>query len=130
MGRADVGTKAADEGAGAHVGHHGEVGQGQFLIAMACHPLQQRLQRGSRTGGCGDLWGTGLTANAYAINSRTAPAGAGFTWGGNTILNSFHTGGINVMLGDGSVRFVADNVDFNTFQRACARDDGFANTLP
>ena len=82
------------------------------------------------TGGCGDLWGTGLTANAYAINSKTAGAGAGFTWGGNTILNSFHPGGITVLLTDASVRFTSSTVDFNTFQRACVRNDGLVNNLP
>jgi prepilin-type processing-associated H-X9-DG protein len=79
---------------------------------------------------CGDLWGMGLTNVAYAINSTTCPAGANFSWGGNTILNSNHSGGINVLLGDGSVRFVRQTVDFPTFQRACARDDGTSNTLP
>jgi len=82
------------------------------------------------TGGCGDLWGMGLTCNAYAINSQTCPAGAGFSWGGNTILNSFHTNGINVLLTDGSVRFLSGSVDFNVFQRACARNDGLPNNLP
>ncbi len=75
------------------------------------------------TGGCGDLWGMGLTAVAYSINSQTCPAGAGFSWGGNTILNSFHTGGINVALSDGSIRFVSETVNFVQFQRACSRND-------
>jgi prepilin-type N-terminal cleavage/methylation domain-containing protein/prepilin-type processing-associated H-X9-DG protein len=78
----------------------------------------------SCTGGCGDLWGMGLTCNAYAINSQTCPAGAGFSWGGNTILNSGHTNGINVAMTDGSVRYLGNSVDFTTFQRACARNDG------
>jgi len=82
------------------------------------------------TGGCGDLWGMGLTCNAYAINSQTCPAGAGFSWGGNTILNSTHSGGINVLLTDGSVRFLTSSVDFNVFQAACARNDGLASSLP
>jgi len=81
------------------------------------------------TGGCGDLWGLGITCNAYVVNSKTAPAGAGFTWGGNTILNSFHTGGINVVLLDGSVRFVSDSVSFNAFQAACIRNDGLTLSL-
>jgi len=82
------------------------------------------------SGGCGDLWGLGLTCNAYAINSNTAPIGAGFTWGGNTILNSFHTGGINVCLMDGSVRFVSNSVDFTMLQRAFSRNDGQVTNLP
>ena len=79
---------------------------------------------GCGTGGCGDLWGTGITAVAQGINSNTAGAGAGFTWGGNTILNSFHTGGINVLGVDGSVHFVSNSFDFPTFQRLCSRADG------
>lgn len=82
--------------------------------------------RGCGTGGCGDLWGTGLTAVTQAPNSRTAGAGAAFTWGGNTILNSFHTGGIHVTMGDGAVRFISDTIDFPTFQRLCVKDDNQA----
>lgn len=74
--------------------------------------------------GCGDLWGAGLTAVTQAPNSPTAGTGASFTWGGNTILNSFHTGGIHVGVGDGSVRFVSDNINFTTFQSLCSKDDG------
>ncbi len=81
-------------------------------------------------GGCGDLWGTGLTCNAYAINSKTAGPGSDNTYDGSTILNSFHPGGINVILTDASVRFVSNTTDFNVFQRACARDDGLVNSLP
>jgi prepilin-type N-terminal cleavage/methylation domain-containing protein len=81
------------------------------------------------TGGCGDMWGTGLTAVAYTINSKTAPAGAGFTWGGNTILNSAHPGGIQVGMTDASVQFVSDSINFTVFQRACTRNDGIVNSL-
>lgn len=37
---------------------------------------------------------------------------------------SRHEGGVHVLLGDGSVRFVSENVDFNTWQRLGARNDG------
>lgn len=77
-----------------------------------------------------DCWGMSLTCVAYQINSKTAPAGAGFTWGGNTILNSVHTGGINVLFVDGSVHFVPDNIDFLTFQRLCTKADGAPVSLP
>jgi len=76
------------------------------------------------------MWGMGLTCNAYVINSKTCPAGSNFSWGGNTILNSNHTGGINIALTDGSVRFLSDTIDFPTFQKACARNDNLPNTLP
>jgi prepilin-type N-terminal cleavage/methylation domain-containing protein/prepilin-type processing-associated H-X9-DG protein len=42
----------------------------------------------------------------------------------NSVLSSFHKGGINVVMTDGSVHFVADAVSLRTFQQACVRDDG------
>ena len=77
-----------------------------------------------RNPGSGDIWGMGLTSVAYMNNSTTCPAGAGFSWGGNTILNSFHANGINVLLVDGSVRYVPNSMDFTTFQRLCSKADG------
>jgi hypothetical protein len=84
-----------------------------------------------KAGGCGDMWGMGLTCNAYAVNfsGGNPPAGAGFTWGGNTILNSSHPLGINVLLTDGSVRFMSDQMVFLNFQRLCVRDDGNTASL-
>ena len=108
----------------------GDARNGYYSPWGGCTSGSANGVRSCGTGGCGDLWGMGLTANAYAINSPTCPAGAGFSWGGNTILNSFHAGGINVLLGDGSVRFMPTGVDFNTFQRLCARNDGQIVNLP
>jgi prepilin-type N-terminal cleavage/methylation domain-containing protein/prepilin-type processing-associated H-X9-DG protein len=71
-----------------------------------------------------DLWGMGLTCVAYAINSRTTAAGSDTSYKGNSILNSEHTGGINVLFGDGSVRFITNSFDFAMFQRLCTRADG------
>jgi prepilin-type N-terminal cleavage/methylation domain-containing protein/prepilin-type processing-associated H-X9-DG protein len=67
---------------------------------------------------------SGITVVGYRNNSKTAPGPANFAYSANTILNSFHPGGINVLLTDGSVRFVSDNVDFTNFQNLCVRDDG------
>jgi prepilin-type processing-associated H-X9-DG protein len=40
---------------------------------------------------------------------------------------SFHRGGVNVSMGDGSVRFLADNIDFPTAYRQLGnRNDGVA----
>lgn len=76
------------------------------------------------------MWGMGLSSVAYANNSKTAAAGANTSYVGNSILNSFHTGGITVLLGDGSVRFIPDSIDFVTYQRLCVRNDGFVANLP
>jgi len=78
----------------------------------------------------GDCWGMGLTCVAYAINSTTAAAGSSTSYGGNTILNSFHTAGINATFTDGSVRFVTNNVNFLNFQKLCVRNDGQTTVDP
>ena len=82
------------------------------------------------TGGCGDLWGVGLSAVTQAPNSTTPGAGAGMTYGGNTILNSFHAGGIHCLMADGSVQFISNNINFLTFQQLCVKDDGQVAQVP
>ena len=77
-----------------------------------------------------DCWGLGLTCVAYQINSQTCPAGANTSYVGNSILNSFHTGGINVLFGDGSVRFVTNGFDFTMLQRLCTKADGLVADSP
>jgi prepilin-type N-terminal cleavage/methylation domain-containing protein len=74
-----------------------------------------------------DMWGVGLTGVAYAINARTTAAGDDNTYDCNTALTSNHTGGINALMTDASVRFVSDSGDFANFQKACVRDDGLVS---
>ena len=47
-----------------------------------------------------------------------------YTGSSNTLLNSFHSGGINSMLADGSVRFLNETVELNTLYRLCCKEDG------
>ena len=44
--------------------------------------------------------------------------------------SSYHTGGVVCGMGDGSVRFVSDNVDFPTWQAVGTRNGGEALNLP
>jgi prepilin-type N-terminal cleavage/methylation domain-containing protein len=74
--------------------------------------------------GAFNVYPIGITVVAAQNNSKTAPGIASFTYSANTILNSFHPGGINVLISDGSVRFTSDNVTFANFQAACVRNDG------
>ncbi len=70
-----------------------------------------------------DSWSVGLTGVQYRINSPTTAGGSDSPWDANTVINSFHTGGIHGLLADGSVRFISDNVDFTTLTKLCSRDD-------
>jgi len=42
----------------------------------------------------------------------------------NTPLSSGHAGGVNVLLTDGSVRFISDSIDLGTLSYISVRDDG------
>lgn len=69
----------------------------------------------------------GTATFRYPINSSWvsgAPSGANSWFDVNTILNSYHPGGIEVLLGDGSVRFVAETADMEMLRRAFTVDDG------
>lgn len=80
------------------------------------------------SGTCTDVWGMGLTAVAYQINATTTAAGSNTSYKGNSVLNSEHTGGINAVFGDGSVRFITNSFDFVSLQRLCTKSDGLVVT--
>jgi len=84
----------------------------------------------------GTMWGWYAAAHstlttAAPPNWRFPSAGAdccpggAHDWGYGLIPpRSAHTGGVNAMLGDGSVRFITDSINVLTFQRLGARNDG------
>jgi prepilin-type N-terminal cleavage/methylation domain-containing protein len=51
------------------------------------------------------------------------PGGAHDWWVGIIPARSWHTGGVNAVLGDGSVRFIRDSIDLVTWQRLGNRND-------
>ena len=73
-----------------------------------------------------EFFAAGITTLMLTINYNSAspPNGASNTFGANTVLNSFHVGGIHGLLADGSVRFVSENSDFDLVKRLCVKDDG------
>lgn len=76
-------------------------------------------------------WGAGTTYIRYKINfgqgqsiRRSQIPGADRSWDFNTIVNSFHTGGIHIGLADGSARFLSENINFQTLRRLASMNDG------
>ncbi|MCC9607107.1 DUF1559 domain-containing protein [Blastopirellula sp. JC732] len=71
-----------------------------------------------------------MTTIRYAINKTTgwaddeANTGVGNDGGASIPLNSAHPGGVNALLGDGSVRFIAETTALDTLARLATRDDG------
>jgi prepilin-type N-terminal cleavage/methylation domain-containing protein/prepilin-type processing-associated H-X9-DG protein len=58
---------------------------------------------------------------------NNAPCESGFTLGLAGRWNyarSYHTGGVNVVMGDGSVRFLRDSIDLQTYRAMGTRNDG------
>ncbi|PQO44156.1 DUF1559 domain-containing protein [Blastopirellula marina] len=80
---------------------------------------------GSTNPGCSDLWQSGTTCLRFAINSDIIQVGAtDTTYRNNTILNSFHPGGVNMLFTDGSVHFIPETIDFDMLKRLVVRADG------
>jgi hypothetical protein len=70
-----------------------------------------------------DMRSFGMTTLRDAPNPRGAAAYMNNVMC-NTPLSSPHPGGVQVVLADGAVRFVPDNVDITTYKRLADRDDG------
>jgi len=82
----------------------------------------------------GDLRTTGITTlhpnwriGAKPNRNSHAYLGAGLEGPGNTPLQSAHTGGVQIVLGDGSVRFLSNNIDLGVAFNLADRRDG--NTI-
>ena len=73
----------------------------------------------------GSPWGSGTTTIRYTINNRSCPSGSGCdnTWDANTVLNSYHEGGVHVLMADGSVHFASENMEMSVLRAIASKDD-------
>ena len=72
-----------------------------------------------------------LNSIRYPIGTRlTTLPGTGTNFGPNNPLVSAHTGGVQVTLADGSVRFLTTSTDLPLLKRLATRDSGTTKELP
>lgn len=75
-------------------------------------------------------WGGAFSANfpiaftAQKPNSATRDRNNDFAYQRNGGFSSFHTGGVHMLMGDGAVKFVSDNIDHSIFCRSGDKADG------
>ncbi|MDR1385232.1 MAG: DUF1559 domain-containing protein [Planctomycetaceae bacterium] len=74
--------------------------------------------------------GTGWTGKVGRGGKADAPNGVSQHYEQAMTARSFHTGGVNVALGDGSVQFVSDTIQRAIWLAASASNDGQSVTLP
>jgi len=86
----------------------------------------------------GDNRAFNVTTVRYQINQKRgwadAPGNCGSqgvcdNTGQNIPLNAAHSGGVNILLGDGSVRFLADSTNLSVLGLLAIRDDGLTTGL-
>ena len=63
---------------------------------------------------------TGLKINTTLINNTNASS----TYPTNHGMSSYHVGGAHAVMGDGSVRFLSNNIDFPTFNYLGGKSEG------
>lgn len=89
-----------------------------------CRPASDILVTGQLADGSGLFGTTPFNAtNGYNVGSETYPNGA-FGVQGTGQPFSFHTGGAHFLMGDGSVRFISESINFSTFIGLVTRGNG------
>jgi prepilin-type processing-associated H-X9-DG protein len=68
--------------------------------------------------------------DGFVSNVQEVPERASDNWGIQFGFKSNHSGGANFVFGDGSVRFLSDAIDMQTYQLLGCRNDGLPVQLP
>jgi prepilin-type N-terminal cleavage/methylation domain-containing protein len=73
-----------------------------------------------------DMYIGGVTTVVHRPNwywASGAPGPYNYSGGNNTMINSFHRGGIHVLMTDAAVRFMSETISLTTLQRLSVKDD-------
>jgi len=108
---------------------HGGAGFGaQNCTGWMIGTRMANIGPGGDTAGDGDNRYFNTTTIRYRPNQTPFAGeifpGMGNNMGPNNPLTSYHTGGVQVALGDGSVRFITENMDLENLKRLATRDEG------
>lgn len=104
-----------------------------MLVAEAAggenyYDAQRRIYATNTTSPHWRIWAgfSRIYQQRYSNDGLTASAGNCVVNcnGSGTMPYAFHTGGAHILLGDGSVRFLGQNIDVTTMKWLVARDDG------
>ncbi|MCE9562213.1 MAG: DUF1559 domain-containing protein [Planctomycetes bacterium] len=105
---------------------------GVYAGAWAAYASASITVDGVRTIPANDTTRLGLNLNDNTRDAENSYAaitgGCKFNCSNTDELFSFHTGGMNVVMGDGSVRFLTDSLSMSTFYMLLCRGDG--NPIP
>jgi len=103
----------------------------QFWTAAEPHGWQMGAgSTGVGVNYTGDNRAFNTTTILYLINRLTGwsdnpgSTGVGYNMGNNIPLSSTHTGGVNILVGDGSIRYLSDSTPLVTLALLATKDDG------
>jgi prepilin-type N-terminal cleavage/methylation domain-containing protein/prepilin-type processing-associated H-X9-DG protein len=106
----------------------------QQWLTLCASALRTSADRSGQTGSLGETWAIAISSytlgdvlqapNPKYPNCTTQAAGAGVTGNGMMTLSSYHPGGANVLMCDGSVKFLKDSTNLNTVWALGSRSQG------
>ncbi|MDO5552169.1 MAG: DUF1559 domain-containing protein [Planctomycetia bacterium] len=91
------------------------------------HPEEVTISKLANS--AGETYSCGITTVALSINADFISSQNMYSYAANIPLASNHSGGVNGVLGDGSVRFLSETMDFYALRVLCCSNEGAVTSL-